>query len=113
MSPFCPGLLLTNCPSSQAAELRDWVRMQLAAGTSRDAILKQLEAAYGEEILAVPRRRGLGLVAWMAPGVFVAGGAVVLLVRLARLSKRGRGRRELAPLDREAQAVVDAELTRL
>jgi hypothetical protein len=38
MSPYCPGSLLNECPSSQAAELREEIRGRLQAGDTREQI---------------------------------------------------------------------------
>jgi cytochrome c-type biogenesis protein CcmH/NrfF len=92
MSPYCPGLLLANCPSPQAADLREWIHAQLAAGTGKDAILGVLENTFGEEIRGAPRPRGLGLLAWLGPVVFVLGGGAGLWWWLRRASRRASRR---------------------
>lgn len=63
MSPFCPGLLLANCPSPQAGVLRDTIRAWIAAGVPADSIRAVLLARYGEEVRATPPARGFGLLA--------------------------------------------------
>lgn len=35
LSPFCPGRLLSDCPSTAATELKDKIRIKLNAGESR------------------------------------------------------------------------------
>ena len=54
MSPFCPGRTLANCPSPQAAAMRERVKQQLAAGMSQDEIVDSLYGIYGEIILGAP-----------------------------------------------------------
>ena len=71
MSPFCPGRLLADCGSSQAAELRDAIRVALANGVRADSIREQLEDTYGSSLRASPRTHGWGLLAWSAPFVFL------------------------------------------
>jgi len=113
MSPFCPGLLIANCPSPGAAELKDQVRGALAAGMTPDSVRAELLAAYGDEIRATPAASGIGLVAWVVPGLglLVAGVGVVWWLR--------RAGREVAqapaavPLDPKAEERLEEELTRL
>ena len=74
MSPYCPGSLLSACPSSQAAVLRDSVRARLQRGQSPDEIRQALVAIYGNEILASPPFQGLGTVTWLGVAVIFLGG---------------------------------------
>src|SRR5512134_3531419 len=78
MSPFCPGLLIANCPSPGAAELKETIREQLAAGMTPDSVRALLFAAYGPEIQATPPASGFGLLAWLVPGLALVGGGVVV-----------------------------------
>jgi cytochrome c-type biogenesis protein CcmH len=74
MSPYCPGSLLSACPSSQAAVLRDSVRARLQRGQSPDEVRQGLVAIYGNEILASPPFAGLGSVTWMGVALIFLGG---------------------------------------
>jgi cytochrome c-type biogenesis protein CcmH len=115
MSPFCPGRTLANCPSPQAATMRDQVKQQLAAGMSEDEIVDSLYGIYGEIILGAPRAEGIGLLAWVMPAAFLLLG-VALLVRWLRSTE---GRASAAPpraapeLGPEEQALLEAELSEL
>jgi cytochrome c-type biogenesis protein CcmH/NrfF len=115
MSPFCPGRTLANCPSPQAATMRERVKQQLAAGMSEDEIVDSLYGIYGEIILGAPRAEGIGLLAWVMPAVFLLLG-VALLVRWLRSTERRASAAEpsaapdLAP---EEQARLEAELSEL
>jgi len=46
LSPFCPGRLIANCPSSQAADLRTQIRDRLEAGASKDEVIDELYAVW-------------------------------------------------------------------
>lgn len=72
MSPFCPELLLANCPSPQADSLRRAIAARAAAGESRAHIEADLLATYGDVVRAAPPGRGFGLVAWLAPAALLA-----------------------------------------
>jgi len=88
MSPYCPGLLLADCPSPDAFALRAEVRARLRAGEAPDDIEDSLYNKFGDGIRSVPRADGSGLVLWVAPVIVFA----VSLVGLAwYLSRRGTG----------------------
>lgn len=114
MSPFCPGRTLADCPSPQAAELRDYIRLRLDSGATRSEIVDELYATYGDVILGAPRARGFGLLAWIVPGVFLLAG-VWFIVRWARGSRArveagASASPELSPEDAER---LEAALTDL
>lgn len=74
MSPYCPGSLLSDCPSRQAAALRDTIRAQLRRGRAAQAIVDDLVGVYGPDILASPPLAGLGGLAWVgAVAIFLGG----------------------------------------
>lgn len=113
MSPFCPGLLIANCPSPGAADLKDRIRAELAAGVTPDSVRALLVAVYGVEVQATPPASGFGLLAWVMPGLVLLGGAVGLGVWLRR---RGAPPAPPAPgpgLDPAAEARLEEELARL
>lgn len=112
MSPFCPGFTLTNCTSSQAADLRDEIRVWIAEGRDREEIFQVLVSRYGEEVYASPPARGFGLAAWIAP-------IIALVVGLVWAAKwlTGRGTSAAPPaledIPPEDQARIDAEMAKL
>jgi cytochrome c-type biogenesis protein CcmH/NrfF len=82
LSPFCPGKLLQDCPSSAASDLKNEVRGKVKAGKTREEVLADLYLVYGDEISAVPRTVGFGLLAWIAPGAFVFAGLAIAFLWL-------------------------------
>jgi len=108
MSPFCPGQSLYVCRSSQAAVVREEIRKRLAAGESREVIIEDLVARYGEVIRAAPRNRGFGRLAWITPILGVALGAWIVVLVL-RSQRRGKGPTELAA----AEGIAPDERQRL
>lgn len=88
MSPYCPGMTLTTCPSPQAAVMRDSIRRELAAGQKPSEIMNGLEAAFGPEIRSRPPARGAGLVAWIGPFALLGAGALALTLWLWRAERR-------------------------
>ena len=112
MSPYCPGRTLMDCPSEQAAALRQWIAEQEQAGRSREEVEEQLYREYGDVILQAPRAKGFGLAAYVFPIVaFFRGGAIVWRF----LRRQGGGTPPLpagprAPLDPEIERRIDDEL---
>lgn len=115
LSPFCPGRLLQDCPSTAAKDLRDNIRARIAAGASDEEILDSIYATYGEEFRAAPSAQGVGLLAWLAPGLFLLiGGAVLFLWISSRWSSSDEEpASEPTPLDPELEEVVEQELRRI
>lgn len=105
MSPFCPGRTLADCPSSDAAALREQIRGLLAAGMSEGEIREQLSVHYGDAVIGVPRSR-LG---WAVPVVLLLAGVFVLVAVLHRIS-RASPRAATAKAPAELEAELDAEL---
>ena len=87
LSPFCPGRVLLDCPSRQASELKNEIREKLVTGVTREEILADLRAEYGDTISSVPSTEGFGLLAWLAPIVFLLGGFLFMLWWLVRKQK--------------------------
>jgi cytochrome c-type biogenesis protein CcmH len=114
MSPFCPGLTIANCPSPDAKELRETIREQLAAGMPRDSVEKLFYAAYGDEYRGTPPTSGLGLVAWVVPGLGLVVGAIGLVWWLRRRGRPQEGAAAATPgLDADAEARLERELAEL
>ena len=94
MSPFCPGRTLTDCPSPDAAVLREEIRGLLDSGQSQEAILLDLDRRYGDAIVGVPRS------AWgrTLPVLLLVAGAAGLFAALRSLSGRSLSGRSLSGL---------------
>ena len=113
-SPFCPGRLLRDCPSSGASELKNRIRQKVKEGNSEEEILEYIYTLYGEDIRAVPKSSGFGLVGWLTPVAFLLIGALFILVWLSR-KKVSVPSEAPAPkeLDSATQARIEAELNKL
>ncbi len=116
MSPYCPGRALSDCPSPQAAELRQWIVEQENAGVSRSEVEQQLFQEFGDQLLQAPRAEGIGLLAYLIPALaFAAGGAlVVFFLRRQRSSSAGgeAAPAPTAPGDPDLERLVEEELRR-
>lgn len=90
-SPYCPGRLLSDCTTQQARELRDEIHRRVERGESSDEVLSWIRSNHGQEALARPDPRGVGLAVWLVPAVIFAVGAVVLGRLVRKWSKAGSG----------------------
>jgi cytochrome c-type biogenesis protein CcmH/NrfF len=87
LSPYCPGLMLDQCPSDNARILRDSIHGLALQGWNADAIEAWMLSNHGEEYRAVPKRSGAGLLAWILPPIALLlglGGLGVALRRFVR-----------------------------
>ncbi len=88
MSPFCPGRLLSECGSQQAFVLREEMSRRIEAGESEDAIVDDLVARYGQEILGAPPLEGFGVLAWTLPILLAAVSLAVVVAAISRATTR-------------------------
>ena len=77
-SPFCPGRLLQDCPSSSANELKIQIKNDLASGQTKTEVIQALLEKYGKELGALPSVSGFSSLAWIIPIFFVLLGLVVI-----------------------------------
>lgn len=114
MSPFCPGMTLATCPSSQAAVLRDDIRAQLARGATTAEVLDELYATWGEDVLGPRSAFGAGLLAWFVPALAIVIAAAGLLAWARRSSRQGAAPVPPAgSLDQAERERLERELARL
>lgn len=99
MSPYCPGRTLADCPSPNAAALREEIRGRLAEGATPDEVRSDLEARYGDRVRAVPR----GALVWIIPAAVLLAGLIGLGVALRRLSAPAEDASVAPELEREIE----------
>jgi cytochrome c-type biogenesis protein CcmH len=112
MSPFCPGRLLRDCPSSAASELKQKIRDQIAQGKSRAEVEAFLVSLYGNQVWAAPPTSGFGLVAWIAPAAFLCIGLVFVALWMRGKHSVNQPTAPPAALDPKVLAKIEEELRR-
>ena len=74
----CQNQTIKDSNAFLAADLRREIRNLIEEGKTDAEIADFLVARYGEFALYRPRASGKTLILWIAPGVFLLGGAIVL-----------------------------------
>ena len=113
MSPYCPGVTLHECPSSEAIELRERIEGWLATGWSEEAVMSELERQFGPSIRARPPGAGAGLAAWLVPILIAVGGLLLVGFLIHSWLRFQRSAREGPRLSDEEQKRLNAELEAL
>ena len=109
MSPFCDGVTLHDCGSRAALDLRDQIEAWAADGWSRDRIMNELVARYGEDVRGAPAGSN-GLLAWALPIAAVIGGGFLAWRLAARFSRRPHPSDVTTTISDDDRRRLDAEL---
>ncbi len=78
MSPYCPGMTISACPSPRARELRVQIKDWFKQGYSKKAVKNQLKIAFGKDIYGMPEVKGFGIFAWAFPILFILVGLALI-----------------------------------
>ena len=96
---------MDRCPSSEP--IREEVAARLQAGDDAQDIIGTFVERYGLVILSAPPTSGFHLSAWILPGVFLLGGAVLAITMLRRWrSAAPAGAAAAVPADEVAPEVL-------
>lgn len=105
MSPFCPGVTLNECTSSQATELRSRIEPMIKGGATNAEMDRWLTDNYGEAVLARPKSPWV----WAPPAAGVLGAAAFLTRRLKGSRPAGP---EVAELSEHEKSRLEDDLQR-
>ena len=85
-------IIYVSCnPSTQARDLKDFIKLKIDEGWSDDKIKSFLISKYGKEILATPQKKGSDLFLWIIPILVLLFGVFIYwsLYRTIRFRKKG------------------------
>ncbi|MGH2694610.1 MAG: cytochrome c-type biogenesis protein [Actinomycetota bacterium] len=82
--PVCQNLSVADSPSQLAQEMRATIATRLRAGESAAEIKGYFRDRYGEWILLIPPKAGIGMIAWLGPVLAIAAGGTALAIALRR-----------------------------
>lgn len=93
MSPYCPGMTLSGCPSPDARSLREEVRSRLAQGESQQSIRDTLVQRFGSELTGLPDTTRTAGAAYGIPTLMIAAGlfGMFLFIGMGRRNGAGKG----------------------
>jgi cytochrome c-type biogenesis protein CcmH len=111
MCPVC-GTTLEQSNAPAAVQIKRVIASRIAAGDSKAEIKDRLVAEYGESILAAPRRKGLGWLAWGLPIAGILGAAALIAFGARRWASGREPAPPTAPLDPAVERRLDDELAR-
>jgi cytochrome c-type biogenesis protein CcmH len=83
--PVCENIPLDVCPTQACHEWRELIRLKIAEGWSDNQIKEYFALQYGDRVLAEPPLRGLNLLVYLVPPLFILGGMVLLYGVLKRM----------------------------
>ena len=91
MCPICPGQTIAQSSNETSAQMRDLVLKKLRQGETEEQILQYFESRYGERAMAMPNKRGLNLILWFLPFLFVVLLIIVIYYLIRHWSAKGPG----------------------
>jgi cytochrome c-type biogenesis protein CcmH len=84
--PVCENVPLDVCPTQACAQWRDLIREKMELGWSEPQIKEFFALQYGDQVLAVPPRRGFNWLIYVLPPIIILSG-IVIAVRFVSRSK--------------------------
>ena len=96
MSPYCPGMTLSGCPSPDARALREEVRGWLVQGDQPQVIKNKLVQRFGPDLTGLPESANAAEFALGIPWIMVIAGltGVFILIWVGRKNRASRTARE-------------------
>ncbi len=89
MCPICPGQTISQSSNETSTQMRDLVLKKLRQGETKEEVLQYFESRYGERIMAKPNKKGLNLMLWSLPFLFVALLIILIYYLIQHWAKRG------------------------
>ena len=77
---------VSNAPVAE--QMKAQIELRISQGATKDQIKAEFVREFGEQVLATPRKSGLGLVAWLLPALAVVAGLAAIPVVTRQWAKR-------------------------
>lgn len=105
----CDLMPVNECDCGWAEQAKTDIAAKLAMGMTKDQVVKEYLAMYGEKVLVAPPKKGFNLTAWVTPFAAIILGGVLLYFLLRRWAKvEGPGGRR----DGRSRRVSEEEVNR-
>jgi cytochrome c-type biogenesis protein CcmH len=100
---------VSNAPVAE--RMKAQIELRISQGATKDEIKAEFVREFGEQVLATPKKSGLGLVAWLLPALaVVAGLAAIPLVTRQWAKRNPTGSAAAAELSPDDAARLQREL---
>jgi cytochrome c-type biogenesis protein CcmH len=104
---------LNIAESPQASRQREMIRTEIAKGRTKEEVKARLVEEYGQAVLAMPRRDGVGFAAYAVPIAASLLGVALLVALVPRWRRRTRVAGQAPAVAAGSAPASDAELRRL
>ena len=71
MCPVCQGQTVAESNSKLAISMRDVIKQKISEGKNKNEILNYFTGIYGDNILATPPAKGLNILLYLVPILFL------------------------------------------
>ncbi len=88
MCPICSGQTIAQSTSETSNQMRNLVLKMLRQGETKEEVLQYFISRYGERIMAKPNKKGLNLMLWFLPFVFLSLAAIVIYSLIRHWAKK-------------------------
>jgi cytochrome c-type biogenesis protein CcmH len=85
--PVCENVPLDVCPTTPCAQWRNLIREKMELGWSESQIKEFFAEQYGDQVLAVPPRRGFNWLIYVLPPLILIAG-IAIVVNIITKSKK-------------------------
>jgi len=110
IAPCCWTQPISEHESAVSEQMREEVRAMVGSGMSREAILENFVAQYGERVLATPRPEGFNRLVYILPWVALFLGAAIVFILLKKMRTPAAGLSPEPLLDSRYDSVIEKEL---
>lgn len=104
--PVCENTPLDVCPTQACAQWRELIREKLSLGWGEKQIKDYFVEQYGDQVLAVPPRKGVNWIVYVLPPLVFVGGVVLLVNVMKRSKKSAPAAKNLPPASSQSSRKI-------